>query len=435
MTRFRSRHVRAALLAAVPVAAAALILTGCGRSATEAGPTNTATINSSPAKGTLEFWAPGADGADLPQLWKKFEAENPDVKINLTQVPSADFASKMTAAIASGTVPDAVFITTEDQPGILATGGFQSVPNNLVKKADFFKASWDASVVSGTQYGVPWYTYAQVIQYRKDLAEKAGLKAPTDWNSLKTFAEGMKAQGVQYPVALAVSYDIYTAQEINVFAHQNGGGFLSADGKKWTINTKANVQALDFWSSLIKDGLASADGPSFLDTVPNFIKGTNAVEYNGPWFPGWLDQAAGAGWSAKNVELSVPPAGKSGDKATTVGGGSLFVLKGAKNSDAAWKLIRYMAQPDTQVDWYKIFGNLPANSTAWENPTIKNAPYIDTIRKSIEIGFGTPNASTWGQVGKVIAQEAEQVARGKITAQAALDAAQQQADSIGTGNK
>lgn len=427
--------MRALILAAVPVAATALILSGCGRSATDAGGSNTTTVNSSPAKGTLEFWAPGADGADLPKLWKKFEQNNPGVKINLTQVPSADFASKMTAAIASGTVPDAVFITTEDQPGILATGGFEAVPNNLVKKGDFFNASWDASVVNGTQYGVPWYTYAQVIQYRKDLAENAGLKAPTDWNSLKSFAESLKSQGTQNPLALAVGYDIYTAQEINVFAHQNGGGFISADNKKWTINTKANVEALDFWSSLIKSGLASADGPSFLDTVPNFVKGTNAVEYNGPWFPGWLDQAAGTGWSAKNVELAVPPAGPSGDKAAVVGGGSLFVLKGAKNADAAWKLVRYMAQPDTQVDWYTIFGNLPANSKAWNTTTIKNAPYIDTIRKSIEIGFGTPQSSTWGQVGKIIAQEAEQVARGQITAKAALDAAQSQADSIGTGNK
>lgn len=435
MTHFRSTRIRKAVLATVPLAIAALVLSGCGRNNDHASVASAATVDSSPAKGTLEFWAPGADGAQLPKLWKQFEADNPNVKINLTQIPSSDFASKMTAAIAAGTVPDAVFITTEEQPGMLATGGFAPVPKDLVSQSDFFDAAWKTSVVNGTAYGVPWYTYAQTLQYRKDIADKAGLKAPTDWNSLKSFAQNLKAAGVKNPVALQVGYDIYTAQELNVFAHQNGSDLLSSDGKKWTINTPANVQALDFWASLIKDGLASADGPAFLDQVPYFTNGTNAAELNGPWFPGWLNDANGAGWSGTHLAMAVPPAGPTGNISTTVGGGSLFVFKNAKNADAAWKLIRNMAQPSTQVDWYKIFGNLPANSKAWDDPSIAGAPNLDIIRKSIEAGTSVPNASTWGQVGKVVAGQMEQVARGKITAQAALQAAQSQADSIGTGNK
>ncbi|MFJ4286857.1 extracellular solute-binding protein [Paenarthrobacter nicotinovorans] len=435
MKHTRSNRKRVAVLAAVPLAIAALVLTGCGRGDKNQPEAASVTVDSSPAKGTLEFWAPGADGAQLPELWKKFQADNPDVKINMTQIPSADFASKMTAAIAAGTVPDAVFVTTEEQPGVLATGGFAPVPKDLVNHSDFFDASWKSSVVNGTSYGVPWYTYAQTFQYRKDLADAAGVKAPTNWNELTTFAETLKNKGVQDPIALQVGYDIYTAQELNVFAKQNGGGLLAEDGKKWTINTPTNVKALEYWSSLIKDGLASADGPGFLDQVPYFTKGTNAGELNGPWFPGWLDQANGAGWSTSHLAMAVPAAGPSGDLSSSVGGGSLFVFKGAKNADAAWKLIRYMAQPDTQVQWYKLFGNLPANSTAWNDPTVANAPNLNIIRKSIEVGTTIPNASTWGEVGKTIASQMEQVARGKISAQAALEAAQSQADSIGTGNK
>ena len=42
---------------------------------------------------------------------------------------------------------------------------------------------------------MPWYVETRLIYYRKDLADKAGLTPPADWQGLKDFAKGMQDKG------------------------------------------------------------------------------------------------------------------------------------------------------------------------------------------------------------------------------------------------
>lgn|GEM_PF-267851 len=432
-----SSRRRAMLLGTTLVVTGALLLTGCGRSA-DAGPSggggDVATVDAEPATGTLNIWTQGADGAKLPDMFAEFKKDNPDVDIKMTQVPEAEFISKMTAAITAGTVPDLIYSFTESQSALLATEGFDPVPKDLVKEDDFFPVIWDNSVIDDVAYGVPWYAYADMTIYRKDLTEKAGVEAPTDWDSMRTFAEKLKSSGVEYPLALYVNYDSYTARQLLTFAKQNGGGFISDDQKNWTINSPENVEALEYWSGLIKDGLASPDGPAFLDTVSWTTTGKNAAVIDGgPWFYGWFDDANGAGWAQENLGLATAPTGPDGDEATTVGGGSWFVPTDSKNKDAAWKFARFMSQPDSQVKWYEIFHNMPALRTAWDDPAMQNDPLLDTVKAGLETGVTLPKVSTWNQVGDVIGQQIEKVVRGSTSAKDALDEAQKQAESIGTG--
>ncbi|MGN7978889.1 sugar ABC transporter substrate-binding protein [Microbacterium sp. 22195] len=419
------------------VASASLLLTGCGRGGDSTGSSGAdgPKIDDKPATGTLEIWAEGADGAKLPEMFEKFKKDNPDLKINMTQVPDTDFVSKMTAAITAGTVPDLIYSFTEHQSGLLSTGGFDAVPDGLVNKDDFFPAIWDNSVIDDVAYGVPWYAYADMTIYRKDLTEKAGAEAPTDWDGLRSFGEKLKESGVEFPLALYVNYDSYTARQLLTFAKQNGGGFISDDQKTWTINSPENVEALEYWSGLIKDGLASPDGPEFLDTVSWSTTGKNAAIIDGgPWFIGWFDDANGKGWAEEHIGVAVGPAGPSGEEATTVGGGSWLVPTDSKNKDAAWKFTRFMSQPENQVQWYKIFHNMPALKAAWDDPAMQDDPVLDTVKKGLETGVTLPKVSTWTQVGDVIGQQIEKVVRGGVSAKDALDEAQKQAESIGTGS-
>jgi multiple sugar transport system substrate-binding protein len=431
-----SSRRRATLLGVALVASSALLLTGCGRTDGPAADKGSATtVNDSPAEGTLEIWTQGADGAELPQMFEKFKKDNPDVEINMTQVPEAEFASKLTAAITAGTVPDMIYAFTETQSSLIATGGFEPVPDKLVNPGDFFDVIWDNSVYDDVAYGVPWYAYADMVMYRTDLAKAAGAETPKDWDGLRTFAEDLKASGVEYPLALYEAYDAYSARQLLTFAAQNGGGFISDDLSKWTINSPENVEALEYWASFMADGLASPDGPAFLDTVSWTSTGKNAAIIDGgPWFVGWFDDANGAGWADANLTLTTMPVGPNGDAATTVGGGSWMVPADSKNKDAAWKFARWMSQPEQQVEWYKIFKNMPAVKSAWKDPALAGDRLLQTVEAGLETGITLPKVSTWTQVGTVIGQQMEKVVRGGVSAQDALDAAQKQAESIGMGN-
>ncbi|MFV0374439.1 sugar ABC transporter substrate-binding protein [Microbacterium sp.] len=431
-----TKRSRALLLGAATLTSAALILTGCGRAETGADtvPSGSTSVDASPATGTVELWTQGADGAKLPEMFTEFAASNPDVTINMTEVPAEEFASKMTAAVAAGTVPDLVYIFTESQPGLLNTGGFDPVPDGLVDSADFFESMWNVSIVDGTQYGVPWYSYTRGALYRTDLAQSAGAQIPTDWDSLEAYAKKMQDSGVATPLALTVSYDIYTAWQLEVYARANGGGMVSDDLSEWTINSPENVAALEFWASLIQNGYASADGPGFLDTVPWFTQGTvSGIPDGGPWFYQWITDAEDAAWTEENVTFTTAPAGPGGGKAVALGGGSWFVPSEGKNKDAAWKFVRFMSEPESQVMWFKVFGNMPAVEAAWDDPALQEGPVLAAVREGLDYGVTTPNVATWGEVGQIIGEQIERVARGTASAQEALDAAQQQAEAIGVG--
>lgn len=430
-------RTQAIKVAIVFSAIAALTLTGCGRTS-NVGVAPTASIDSAPATGTINFWAGGSGGGEgdvLPGYLKQFESANPGVKVNVTSIPSGDFDAKLTAAITAGSVPDVVFLYSQTQSTLFNTGGFAAVPTGLVNPSSFFKSAYDSTLVDGVSYAVPWYTYALTFYYRTDLAQKAGVEAPKTWQDLKSFAKALKAEGVEFPIALDVAYDVYTTQDLLALSAQNGGSFLSKDNKSWTINSSENVEALDYWGSLIKDGYASPDGPGFLDTVPWFGSGKIAAITTGPWFPGFLDGAKGKGWSAKNMGAALVPAGPAGS-ISNVAGGSLAVLKDAKNSDAAWKLVRWMSTPKAQSDWYDLFGNLPAVKGAWDiNPTIQSDPLLKAVKEAIPTGVTGPQVPTWAQVASIIGQQMERVARGTATAKEALDEAQSRAETIGTGVK
>jgi len=110
------------------------------------------------------------------------------------------------------------------------------------------------------------------------------------------------------------------------------------------------------------------------------------------------------------------------------------VLKDGKNQTAAWKLVRYLSQPETQVGWYKYFGSLPAVKAAWDDPAIAGNGLLNAQREALQTAVDVPQVSTWNQVGTYLGQQMELVARGQATAKQVLDDVQAFAEGAGVGN-
>ena len=175
-----NRTPRLAAAATASTLTLALALTGCGRS-DEAGTTadSASSISEGPATGTVEVWAMGTEGELLPELAEQFEADNPDVTVNVTPVPWESSTEKINTAIATGEVPDVMQVGTTLMSGFVGLDGLAPTPENIDSSA-FFPGAWETTEVDGTSYGVPWYVESRVLYYRTDLAEEAGVEAPED---------------------------------------------------------------------------------------------------------------------------------------------------------------------------------------------------------------------------------------------------------------
>ncbi|WP_328979254.1 extracellular solute-binding protein [Streptomyces canus] len=413
---------------------AALPLAGCGRQDDAAAASGAKKVDASPATGTVNVWAAQGDADVLGTVVKPFKSANPDLVVKTTLIPNAEYYTKLQAAIAAGKGPDVAQFFPESQAQFLDSSTLRPVPDGLVDPGSFFKSLWDAGVVDDVAYTVPWYAYTYALVYRSDLAKKAGVEAPTTWAGMEPFLKALQGAGAAHALGADIGWDIFNGQDVAMYAWQAGGSLVTSAGK-WNLNTPQMVDALDYNASFFTAGTADTSGPTFLDAQPYFVSGKTASMITGPWVIGQLDTAAKkSGWTASHVATAPLPAGASSSVSFSAGG-TWGVLADSGNTDAAWKLVRHLAEPSTQVAQYKGYGSLPAVISAWDDPAIKGQPLLAAFFTQLKNTRAFPQVSTWQQVATRLGKEVEAVAKGKQTAAKAAANIQAYAESVGTGTQ
>lgn len=408
--------------------AGALVLTGCGRSGNQSTVESGEAINNEPATGEITIWAMGNEGEVLDQLASQFEDENPDATVNVTAVPWENAHDRIATSIAGGETPDISMLGTTWVGEFAATGALEPTPEGVVDDDTFFEGSWDTAVVDDVAYGVPWYVDTRVLYYRTDMAEAAGVEPPTTWDEYKQFAQALKDEGATSGVSLppgGLDSWIY----VTPLVWQQGGDILNDDGEfDFTIEEWRN--AFEFYKSFFTDGISEPVRLEGGEIEQKFIDGEIGAFYSGPFHVSLLREQGGQGFADKFAIAPVP-----GDESRTsfTGGGNLAVFNDSENRDAAWKFVRWLSQPETQIEWYGISTDLPSVQEAFEDPTFAEDPYLRVFAEQLDDSKAPPAIPTWAQVGAVIDQELEKVTRGDQTVEAALESIQRQAEAIGTG--
>jgi multiple sugar transport system substrate-binding protein len=428
----RTRSRRRSLITTAAVASLAVFLTGCGRSDTTASDSPGAVIDDAPATGTVEIWAAGNEGDFLPELAASFEADNPDVTINVTQVPFGDFDTKLQTAIASGSVPDMTYVFTSNLTASLKSGAFETVPDGLVDPSSFYDGAVDAVMAGDQMTAVPWYVETRALFYRSDLAAEAGAEAPATWEEVVPFFEALQAAGAEYGTGMDTVADQYTAQAVTPFVWQAGGDLLSADGSEWTLDTPEAIAGFSQYQSYFTSGAAPETAPAFGEIEGDIVSGRIGSVISGPWEFAYLEEAGGEGYVADNIGVTTLPAGPGGNE-SLLDGGDLVVFKEANNRDAAWKFTRWLASPETQADWYEIAGVLPANVDAWDSPALQATPGLAVLDEQLASARALPLVTTWPEVAVIVGAAAEKVAHGTSPAEA-LTEAQSKAEAVGVGD-
>lgn len=407
------RTWRTPLVVVASLTVCALTLTGCGRADDSGGPSAEvgAAIDDGPASGTITVWAMGTEGELLPELVKAFEADNPDAQVDVTAIPWQDYAKKVETAVASGNTPDLTMIGQADLASIIATDGFEPVPDGVADDAAFFDAAREASRIGETVYAVPWYVETSVLFYRKDLAAAAGVEAPKTWEELRTFAAALQGAGAKWGLSVPTGAPNTWSGVVN-YMWQAGATFTKDDLSAFTIQSPEALAGFEYYGSLIADGLASPNGPVNLGEIePQFVSGEVGAFMAGPWEIGLLRSAGGESFLAEKVGVTTMPAGPA-SSSSVIGGGGWGVFQDAKNRDGAWKLVRWLSEAATQEAFFELSGDLPSNQDAWKAASIQNDTFLPVFEEQLRAAAPTPPVETWLRVTAVIESEMEKVAKG-----------------------
>ena len=106
---------------------------------------------------------------------------------------------------------------------------------------------------------------------------------------------------------------------------------------------------------------------------------------------------------------------------------------GTESRDAAWTLVDWLTQPETQVKGYELTTNLPSVEAAWEDDALTADDKLSKFGEALKTAQAPPSFPSWEEVATAFDSEIEKVAKSGLAAEEAVKAAQAQAESIGTG--
>jgi ABC-type glycerol-3-phosphate transport system substrate-binding protein len=146
------------------------------------------------------------------------------------------------------------------------------------------------------------------------------------------------------------------------FLWQAGGNLLSEDKKTVLFNLDPGVKALEFWKQLYQIQNFQQFSMSH---DQGFVSQSVAMILDGPWnLPRYRQ--------IKKFEWTVAPLPRGPVRtATYLAGEHLVIFRQSAHPAEAWKLIKWILQPKTQVRFSLGSGYLPVNRAALEDSTYR----------------------------------------------------------------
>ncbi|MDR3334195.1 MAG: extracellular solute-binding protein, partial [Treponema sp.] len=125
----------------------------------------------------------------------EFEAST-GIKVQVESLQEAQLTQKLTTEFATNSSTVDVFMTRPLQEGLLFNKNGWYAPLAQYDFADYPSNSVDIGRKNGTAYIVPLVIEWQVLYYRKDLFDQAGLPVPTNFTELEAAAAALTRDGV-----------------------------------------------------------------------------------------------------------------------------------------------------------------------------------------------------------------------------------------------
>jgi multiple sugar transport system substrate-binding protein len=233
---------------------------------------------------TLRWWSTQSVPAQL-EAYKfqiaSFEAANPGIKVVFEPTSNETYAAQLSAAFASGQVPNIVThlpsfaVTNYWRSGLLEP--FNDVIQAVGPEKFYDGANRIYEIEPGKFAGAGiGGTSANALWLRTDLMKKAGIeKAPTTWDELRAAAKKMQGGGI-YGAPLPYAKNSMTTLIFICFIRGAGGQVFTPD-LEVAIDSKETLNALEFYKSMRELCPPGATGYSWGESLTAFVSGATAT--------------------------------------------------------------------------------------------------------------------------------------------------------------
>ena len=377
----------------------------------------------------LEFWALGSEGELVAKLMPEFERRNPNIHVVIQQIPWNAAHEKLLTAYVGESTPDVSLMGNTWMPEFVAIRALDDL-GGLIDRRDYFPGIWATNVVGGTLYGIPWYVDTRVLFYRSDILASVGFPhGPRTWAEWR---EAMRRIRDQKKSKWGILIPTNQYEEVTVMALSAHSPLLNADGTRGAFSQPQFADAFNFYVSLFRDGFApKVSNAEIANLYQQFAQGEFTMYITGPWNVGEFRRRLPLEMQDKWATAPLPARDASEPTGISMaGGGSLVVFRASKHKAAARKLIEFLSEPQQQVRFYELTGDLPARRSAWQSPVLANDTRFAAFRLQFERVAPLPKVPEWEQIATAIYDRGEAAARGTIGTTAALAQLDRRADEL-----
>jgi ABC-type glycerol-3-phosphate transport system substrate-binding protein len=373
---------------------------------------------------TLKFWdnqqTESGLSATQQEAVKRFEAENPDVKVEVTTIPYPEYQQRLLTAVQAGNGPD---VSTVDQiwNSAFASAGAITQLDDLasksgVKAETFFPGAWASGNYKGGLWGIPFNVDVWFFAFvNKKLFADAGVDPASiaNWKGLEAAAIKLtdKPKG-QFAIGLTGNKSEYPVVMTDSFVYSNGGAVLDDNGKCALTSPQA-VEALTFYQKLAAYAPAGILNAADEQMRELFLNGTLAVELWPALEQPTLEKSK-IDW---DLLAGFAPEGKK--PVGTFGGWNLVLYKNSPHQEAAWKFIQFMTRDDVNG---AVVDLIPANISAAKVFLQKSRRHPEAILDHLNNAKPRPLSPRYLEVSEIQQNMAQKLLSGTSAADAAKEA-------------
>ena len=374
----------------------------------------------------------------IDRMVKAFEADNPNITIELQYVNSDNALQKATVALQGNQQPDLSYQYGTNMPQLATSSKLVDLTDRVQSGGynwdDFYPGEQAVATVDGKVLGVPALVDNLAVVYNKDLFKKAGIPEPGPdwtWDDLRAAAKATtdpanKVFGLVFPADGSET----TVWQYEAMLWAAGGDILNEDNTEAAFNSEAGVRALSTLASI------EQDGSMYLDFKPDsgkysqlFNSGKIGMVITGPWDL--------SGFPDVNYGVQVMPSFDPGGSHQTIAGPDNWVIfdNGSARVDAAWKFLSFMTSPQQILQDSLDTSHLPTRASVADMPAFDEfftkypgtQTFVDNLQNVLK---ARPQVPQYPRVSSALGQAIVAALQGQASPQDALDQAAEQANGF-----
>ncbi len=388
---------------------------------------------------TLAGWGPGEEAYKEPwaMFKEEFEAENPDITLELIGIPYENLRQQLIIQAQSGTAPDLAQVDSAIDLELAALGFLQPLDDLLTDevKGKIFASLLEASKYKGKVYAVPQTAVPYVLYCNTYLADKAGIKKrPETIEELTSQAKAIAGLGTDekgnriWGFSPDTSRWIVGAYDFLPFFYNFGADEFDASGKV-SINSQNAIEALKWYKQLTEAGVLGPPGSNIREMRNLFSKDQLGFYIDVPGGRGHIRRMSGIDKDFDtHYKITVFPKKNKPEHWGIYYGHTFVMFKQTEHAEVAAKFLNfYIDREDLQKRYYKDKGQFPPTIAARTDPTYGD-PFGKTILAqavNVKRPFGL-RPDKHGELVDILAVAIQSVVVGGEDPKTALDKAAKQ---------